>query len=154
MATTSLSSRRLAASILLITIVMMIVVESHIASAMEDGYGSVMMGHFLGLNPRSGSRFLAENVKKGDRCDPETNNICSGTKAKDGSQLLYCCKNHCRNVLSDRNHCGVCGSGCRFGQLCCNGKCTAVAYDIKNCGKCGEVCSPGERCEYGTCGYA
>ncbi|THU45634.1 hypothetical protein C4D60_Mb02t20040 [Musa balbisiana] len=70
-----------------------------------------------------------ETVKKGDRCDPVTNNRCSGLQAKDGTQLLYCCKKHCRNVLSDRNNCGACGVRCGFGQLCCKGKCTAVAYD-------------------------
>ncbi|URE35351.1 Stigma-specific protein, Stig1 [Musa troglodytarum] len=108
----------------------------------------------MGLSPRAGSRFLAQGVKKGDRCDPVANNVCSGVQAKDGTQLLYCCKNHCRNVLSDRNNCGACGVRCGFGQLCCKGKCTAVAYDVDNCGNCGTVCQPGLRCEYGSCGYA
>ncbi|URE35350.1 Stigma-specific protein, Stig1 [Musa troglodytarum] len=139
MATTCLSSRRLLVSVLLFMI-SLIAPPCRIASAMEKEY--------------AGSRFLAQGVKKGDRCDPVANNVCSGVQAKDGTQLLYCCKNHCRNVLSDRNNCGACGVRCGFGQLCCKGKCTAVAYDVDNCGNCGTVCQPGLRCEYGSCGYA
>ncbi|XP_008795209.2 protein GRIM REAPER-like [Phoenix dactylifera] len=154
MAAASLSSPTSAVSILSMIVIVSTIAQCHIASAMEDSHGSVMTDHFLGLNSRSGGRFLAENVKKGEQCDPVTNNICSGTGAKDGTQLLDCCKNHCRDVLGDRNNCGICGNKCKFGQLCCSGKCTAVAYDVENCGKCGKVCNPGVRCEYGSCGYA
>ncbi|XP_039142600.1 protein GRIM REAPER-like [Dioscorea cayenensis subsp. rotundata] len=128
--------------------------QTYIATSLDDhGYHGVLNDHFQSLNPRSGSRFLA-NVVKGDKCDLVTNNVCPGIPAKGNSQLLYCCKNHCRNILSDRNNCGVCGNKCGFGQLCCNGKCTAVAYDVSNCGECGNVCKAGVRCEYGSCGYA
>ncbi|KAH7657693.1 Stigma-specific protein Stig1 protein [Dioscorea alata] len=128
--------------------------QTYIATSLDDhGYHGVLNDHFQSLNPRSGSRFLA-NVVKGDKCDPVTNNVCPGIPAKGNSQLLHCCKNHCRNILSDRNNCGVCGNKCGFGQLCCNGKCTAVAYDANNCGECGNVCKAGVRCEYGSCGYA
>ncbi|RRT85559.1 hypothetical protein B296_00005213 [Ensete ventricosum] len=149
MATTCLSSRRLLVSVLLLMI-SPIAPPCCIASAMEEGYAAVVGSHFMGLSPRAGSRFLAQGAKKGDRCDPVASNACSGVQAKDGTQLLYCCKNHCRNVLSDRNNCGACGVRCGFGQLCCKGKCTAVAYDVNNCGKCGAVCQPGLRCEYGS----
>ncbi|CAD5164864.1 unnamed protein product [Musa acuminata subsp. malaccensis] len=153
MATTCLSSRRLLVSVLLLMI-SPIAPPCRIASAMEEEYAAVVGNHFMGLSPRAGSRFLAQGVKKGDRCDPVANNVCSGVQAKDGTQLLYCCKSHCRNVLNDRNNCGACGVRCGFGQLCCKGKCTAVAYDVDNCGKCGTVCQPELRCEYGSCGYA
>ncbi|CAL9184763.1 unnamed protein product [Musa hybrid cultivar] len=146
MATASLSSRRLVVSILLMAI-------SSVAYATQDEYASMMSSHFMGLHPRAGSRLLAV-VKKGDRCDPVTNNICQRVQAKDSRQLLHCCKKHCRNVLSDRNNCGVCGHKCGFGHLCCSGKCTAVAYDVNNCGKCGTACQAELRCEYGSCGYA
>ncbi|XP_065010752.1 protein GRIM REAPER-like [Musa acuminata AAA Group] len=152
MGTTSLPFRRLLVSVLSIAICS-IALHCHVALATQDEYAGVVTTHFMGLNPRAGSRFLAA-AKKGDRCDPVKNNVCLGNKAKNGSQLLQCCKNHCRNVLSDRNHCGYCGHKCGFGQLCCRGKCTAVAYDVRNCGKCGTVCSPELRCEYGSCGYA
>ncbi|PKA46841.1 hypothetical protein AXF42_Ash015735 [Apostasia shenzhenica] len=106
--------------------------------------------------PRAGSRLILEDKpKKGDHCTPASNNVCpAGTPGRGGIELLSCCKNHCRDVLSDRNNCGGCGGACGFGQLCCNGRCTAVAYDVNNCGECGTVCRPGDRCEYGSCGYA
>ncbi|KAJ0964825.1 hypothetical protein J5N97_025963 [Dioscorea zingiberensis] len=130
---------------------LMVRTQSYIALALDEhdhGYHAVLKEQFQSLNPRSGSRFLA-NVVKGDRCDPVTNNVCSGLPAKDNTQLLNCCKNHCRNILSDRNNCGACSNKCGFGQLCCNGKCTAVAYDVGNCGECGNVCKPGVRYDDG-----
>ncbi|KAJ8471925.1 hypothetical protein OPV22_026268 [Ensete ventricosum] len=145
MATTTSSSRSFRS--LLIAVLLMaiysIALHCRIASAVQEEY-----------HPRAGSRFLAA-PRKGDRCDPVRSNMCPGIRSKDGTQLLfYCCKNHCRNVLSDRNNCGFCGNKCGFGQLCCSGKCTAVAYDVNNCGQCGTACPPGLRCEYGSCGYA
>ncbi|RWW21017.1 hypothetical protein GW17_00014841 [Ensete ventricosum] len=140
MATTCLSRRSLLITLLLLALAS-VTPQRTAAAEVRD--------------PRARSRLLAqEAVKKGDRCDPATNNRCSGLQPKYSTQLLYCCKNHCRNVLSDRNNCGACGVRCGFGQLCCKGKCTAVAYDLNNCGKCGTVCQPGLRCEYGSCGYA
>ncbi|URD86243.1 Stigma-specific protein, Stig1 [Musa troglodytarum] len=134
MATTCLSPRSLLVTLLLLAL----------ASVTPQRSAAAEVG-----DPRARSRFLAqEAVKKGARCDPVTNNRCSGLQARDGTQLLYCCKKRCRNVLSDRNNCGACGLRCGFGQLCCKGKCTAVAYDVNNCGKCGTVCQPGLRCEY------
>ncbi|CAA7400059.1 unnamed protein product [Spirodela intermedia] len=93
-------------------------------------------------------------VKKGSRCNRITNNICPGIFAKKGTQFLQCCKKNCRNVFTDRNHCGVCGNKCPFGSLCCRGKCTPAAFDANNCGKCGKKCQPGLECLFGICGYA
>ena len=97
---------------------------------------------------------LATVVKKGRRCKVGPGNICPGIFAKKGTQFLRCCKKHCRNVLSDRNHCGLCGNKCTFAHLCCNGRCTPAGCDVNNCGKCGKKCKPGEVCLFGICGYA
>lgn len=100
------------------------------------------------------SRFLANIIKKGTRCDPISNNICNGISANNGTSLLFCCKKHCRNILRDKNNCGRCGHKCRFGELCCNGKCTNGANNVNHCGKCERKCLPGVKCEFGFCGYA
>ena len=103
---------------------------------------------------RSRSRFLASVIKKGTRCNAERNNICNGVSANKGTGLLYCCKKHCRNVLGDKNNCGICGNKCKFGESCCNGRCTNIISNVNHCGKCTKKCAPGVRCQYGTCGYA
>ena len=148
----------MASTSLSLTILFLIIALSCITIASTDDdeyeYSDAVTDDFQSLNPRSGSRFLREKIKKGDHCDEEKEDICPSVPARNGTQLLSCCKNHCRNVLSDRNNCGQCGAKCGFGQLCCNGICTVVAYDVNNCGKCGNVCPSGVRCEYGLCGYA
>lgn len=100
------------------------------------------------------SRFLASIIKKGTRCDRETNNICHGVRANKGKDMLFCCKKHCRNVLSDKNNCGVCGHKCKQGERCCNGVCTNVLSNVRHCGKCNKECSSGDLCGNGFCGYA
>ncbi|CAA6673000.1 unnamed protein product [Spirodela intermedia] len=84
------------------------------------------------------STTAAEGIRKGHKCNATVNNVCPGLLAKGGTQLLQCCKRRCRNVLSDRNHCGV----------------HRVADDVDNCGKCGNKCAAGVRCAFGVCGYA
>ncbi|MQM15546.1 hypothetical protein Taro_048493 [Colocasia esculenta] len=124
------------------------------ASAIEEP--SPLARRFLltGRSLRTSPRFPPEKVKRGDSCDAATNNICPGVSVRNGTQLLQCCKTHCRDVLGDRNNCGRCGNRCGFGQLCCGGACTAVAYDENNCGKCGTTCTDEQKCVYGMCGYA
>jgi hypothetical protein len=34
-----------------------------------------------------------------------------------------CCDGSCRDLKTDRAHCGACGVACRDGQMCCNGMC-------------------------------
>ncbi|XP_004488726.1 uncharacterized protein [Cicer arietinum] len=102
----------------------------------------------------SRSRFLANIIKKGKQCNLESNNVCNGVKANKGRDLLFCCKKHCRNVLSDKNNCGVCGQKCNQGQRCCNGVCTNVLSNVHHCGKCNNECSAGHLCGNGFCGYA
>ncbi|TQE04919.1 hypothetical protein C1H46_009390 [Malus baccata] len=104
-------------------------------------------------NFRSRSKFLASIIKKGAQCNP-IKNICNGISANKGTGILYCCKKHCRNVLSDKNNCGKCGNKCKFGMRCCNGTCMNTTSDANNCGKCGKKCKYGVKCEYGYCGYA
>ncbi|CAN6691060.1 unnamed protein product [Malus baccata var. baccata] len=102
----------------------------------------------------SGSRFLASIIRKGAQCDPTKHNICNGISTNKGAGILYCCKKHCRNVLSDKNNCGKCWKQCKFGMRCCNGTCMNTTSDANNCGKCGKKCKYGVKCEYGYCGYA
>ena len=62
------------------------------------------------LNPTSrSSRLLGSTnvIKKGTRCYPLKYNVCNGVWADKGKSFLHCCKNHCRNVLGDKNNCGV-----------------------------------------------
>ncbi|XP_057968731.1 protein GRIM REAPER-like [Malania oleifera] len=98
-------------------------------------------------------RLLASVVKKGTHCEVSSN-ICNGVSANNGASRLFCCKSHCRNVLRDRNNCGMCGHKCRFGQLCCGGKCVNVGFNDLHCGKCNKACDSGVKCENGSCGYA
>ncbi|XP_047307314.1 protein GRIM REAPER-like [Impatiens glandulifera] len=107
------------------------------------------------------SRFLSTSttsIKKGVNCNLYSSNrrvrVCNGVSVNKGTGLLYCCKKHCRNVLSDRNNCGKCGKKCKQCERCCKGKCTNVGNNKSNCGKCGHKCKRGLPCAYGICGYA
>src|SRR4051812_29402753 len=147
----------MASTTLTLLTILFLIALSHIAPASttdEFDYSNVVTENLTSQNPRSGSRFLKEKIRKGLHCDAAKENICPNVPARNGTELLSCCKNHCRNVLSDRNNCGTCGTKCGYQQLCCNGICTVAAYDVNNCGKCAHVCASGERCEYGVCGYA
>ncbi|KAL5989849.1 hypothetical protein ACLOJK_010744 [Asimina triloba] len=143
-------------TILSITLTLALLANAHLSfddPDMEDDEEYVVDNPFHGLNLRSGSRFLATtNIKKGLQCEAGPKNICSGVSVNNGTGLLQCCKEHCRDVLSDRDNCGVCGRKCSFGQLCCNGQCTDIAYNVDHCGKCDKKCKPGVKCEYGVCG--
>lgn len=101
------------------------------------------------------SRFLANVIiKKGTRCATYSKtNVCNGVKANKGTGLLYCCKNHCRNVLGDWNHCGGCGHRCMMNEKCCNGRCVDVLFNRYHCGRCNRICLSFETCENGLCGY-
>ncbi|CAN1845490.1 Protein GRIM REAPER [Linum perenne] len=100
------------------------------------------------------SLFLKDKIRKGMKCNHDNTNICNGVSANNGTAMLYCCKNNCRNVIQDVNNCGSCGNKCGFGLRCCKGACISVAYDPNHCGECNQQCSPGQKCEYGSCGYA
>jgi hypothetical protein len=58
----------------------------------------------------------------------------------------------CRDLRSDRNNCGLCGTVCPPGQSCCSGRCVSLATDVSNCGRCGTVCPTGQPCIGGQCG--
>ncbi|KAL1299526.1 hypothetical protein HN51_044077 [Arachis hypogaea] len=122
----------------------------------EDDEEYVVDTPLLLTSHKATSRFLSSIIiKKGAHCDVVTNNICNGIPANKGKGLLFCCKKHCRNVLSDRNNCGVCGHKCKvLGERCCNGVCTNVWYNDNHCGKCNNKCSNGDKCGNGFCGYA
>ncbi|KAJ3692088.1 hypothetical protein LUZ60_012438 [Juncus effusus] len=111
----------------------------------DANYADVVTRQFTGLNPRSGSRFLASKANKGGSCNAGAND-CAGQ--------LTCCRKICVDVSSDSSNCGACGRQCPFGQICCGSVCTAVAYDNGNCGECGMTCNSGSNCVYGVCGYA
>ncbi|KAM7250620.1 hypothetical protein ACFE04_022503 [Oxalis oulophora] len=108
-------------------------------------------------NLRTHSRFLTTSkivkIKKGARCN-YSYNICNGVPANNGTSLLNCCKNHCRNILRDENNCGSCGHKCKFGQRCCGRVCMDVTSNDNHCGKCERKCATGVKCELGSCGYA
>ncbi|KAB2086476.1 hypothetical protein ERO13_A04G031920v2 [Gossypium hirsutum] len=148
---------------LTITILLSLYPQPAFSFQMEDfdGEEEYVLDHPVIIpNLRSRSRFLKtsptkDKIRKGADCDPHPSlNICKGISANNGTSLLYCCKTHCRNVLSDRNNCGKCGNRCKFGQRCCGGVCTNVANNVNHCGKCGNQCSSGVQCDNGFCGYA
>ncbi|XP_060190948.1 protein GRIM REAPER [Lycium barbarum] len=100
------------------------------------------------------TKYPVTKIRKGASCDAQSNNICDGVSANNGTSMLYCCKKHCRNILGDMNNCGQCQKKCKFGQRCCGGVCTDVVYNPLHCGKCNKACLPGVKCDFGYCGYA
>ncbi|XP_038685369.1 stigma-specific STIG1-like protein 4 [Tripterygium wilfordii] len=67
---------------------------------------------------------------------------------------MRCCKNQCVDILSDVNHCGLCGIRCPFTRRCCKGFCVNTNFNPFHCGRCGNRCPWRVRCLYGMCGYA
>jgi len=80
------------------------------------------------------------------------------------------CNGTCRDLTTDRNHCGACGRSCSSSLVCSGGACQTVcgaglstctrggvAYcanlrsDNVNCGACGVACAPGQVCAAGGC---
>ncbi|KAE9458105.1 hypothetical protein C3L33_09992, partial [Rhododendron williamsianum] len=130
------------------------------SAAEEDYYAINTKDRPSGLRVRGrllGSTDEPELVRNNTSCMPG-NNVCDGVWSQPSNGIvlahIYCCKKHCRNVLTDKNNCGACENKCPFGYLCCSGNCTNVAYDPMHCGKCKTACLPGVLCEYGSCGYA
>jgi hypothetical protein len=70
------------------------------------------------------------------KCCPTGQTLCSGT---------------CRNLSSDNNNCGACGTTCPSGQTCCKGTCRNLSSDNNNCGTCGTACRVYGTCQSGTC---
>ncbi|XP_073295987.1 protein GRIM REAPER [Primulina huaijiensis] len=152
-------------SILTISLSIFLLLTLHFpsVSSLEDEENDdeeyVLDSPFVGNQLSTRSRFLIASsikvLKKGASCNAKTKpNVCNGVSANKGTGLLYCCKKHCRNVLGDRNNCGVCGRKCQQWQRCCGGVCTNVMTNKNNCGKCNKKCSRGITCDYGVCGYA
>ncbi|XP_020572601.1 LOW QUALITY PROTEIN: stigma-specific STIG1-like protein 2 [Phalaenopsis equestris] len=116
-----------------------------IISPMQADYADLVNKHFINLSPRAGSRLLAHKSEQlHHHCFSAENTTCPAeTPRRKQNEQLTCCRNRCRDILSDRNNCGLrppCGHKCGFGELCCNGMCAAVAYDVRNCGACGRGC--------------
>ncbi|MFO0607876.1 MAG: MXAN_6577-like cysteine-rich protein [Polyangiales bacterium] len=78
------------------------------------------------------------------------------------------CDGVCRDLTSDRAHCGACNRACAAGQVCSRGACAtscaagltrcdadASCHDLRadpaHCGACGRACALGEVCDQGTC---
>ena len=64
---------------------------------------------------------------------------------------LTCCEGFCRDLFSDRNHCGSCDFGCQGDAACCRGACKDTKTDRNHCGGCGQVCARGDVCLGGMC---
>ncbi|TKY57317.1 GRIM REAPER [Spatholobus suberectus] len=64
-----------------------------------------------------------------------------------------CCGDHCVDVTTDRDNCGLCGFRCPLNRQCCNRFCTNTNLNIFNCGRCGRVCPVGRLCIFGLCAY-
>ena len=76
------------------------------------------------------------------------------------------CSGSCRDLTSDPEACGACGTACAAGELCsagqcvlscqqgltnCNDTCRDLQTDESDCGACGTVCPSGSLCSGGTC---
>ncbi|KAI9083619.1 hypothetical protein K1719_034561 [Acacia pycnantha] len=147
-------------TIILITLIILLSLHPQMALSTDtEEEEEYVLESPLSSHPRTRSRFLASKmiIKKGRHCDNSSvaHNICNGIRSSKGTGLLFCCKKHCRNVLSDKNNCGECGHKCKHGERCCNGICTNLLFnDGSHCGKCNNKCSPGVSCDNGFCGYA
>jgi hypothetical protein len=73
----------------------------------------------------------------------------------------------CRDLQTERGHCGACGNACGDTQTCtagmcvtrcgggqsvCSGQCVDLTNDPRNCGMCGRSCASGLSCAAGSCG--
>jgi len=61
------------------------------------------------------------------------------------------CDGACVDLMTDRDHCGLCGASCTQAQICCGGGCVGHLTDAANCGACGTACAAGEACLNGLC---
>jgi hypothetical protein len=76
------------------------------------------------------------------------------------------CSGACRDLQSDRLHCGTCDNACGDGEVCsggecavscggglteCSGICRDLQSDRLHCGTCGHACEDGEVCSGGEC---
>jgi hypothetical protein len=77
------------------------------------------------------------------------------------------CGNFCRDLQSDRNNCGTCGTVCQgpigtvgcsngacvcaVGLTLCSNSCVNTAFDRNNCGGCGVVCASNLTCRNSVC---
>lgn len=79
--------------------------------------------------------------------------FCSNPEKNPWGGSVCCFGKFCKDVMADRNHCGVCGHVCGYEFVCCDGKCVDIRNDPQHCGGCFEEClSPG-RCSYAMCNY-
>ena len=69
--------------------------------------------------------------------------VCPGT-------LVACPDGNCRDLRSDPNNCGACGTICGAGKSCCNGECVTLGT-AQNCSRCSDACSTGKTCCNGRC---
>lgn len=93
--------------------------------------------------------------------------VCSaGVCALSCQAGLTGCAGTCRDLQSDRAHCGACGRACAPGEICdsgacalscgggttqCGSACVRLASDPAHCGACNRACAAGEVCSAGTC---
>lgn len=82
--------------------------------------------------------------------DPD---FCSNPEKNPWGGSVCCFGKFCKDVMADRNHCGVCGHVCGYEFICCDGKCVDVRNDPRHCGGCFEECPSPGRCSYAMCDY-
>ena len=100
----------------------------------------IAVSHLRGVG-----RFLAQQKK----CNKNPR-LC---RAK-GSHGPDCCKTKCVNVLTNEQHCGLCGRKCEDIEICCKGSCVNPMTSKHHCGECNYVCDKGDSCVHGMCSYA
>ena len=79
----------------------------------------------------------------GARCNNKKKCVCRAGRTN--------CAGRCRNLDTDQNNCGACGTECPPGRTCCGGACVDTDGSSLHCGACGRECSPFTSCCNGAC---
>jgi hypothetical protein len=99
------------------------------------------------------------------RCCPKSQTCVGGRCVAKCQAGQARCGTTCRNLTSDPQACGACGTVCAAGGEClngncvcepgfqpCSGQCVRTQSDSDNCGECGQVCPASFRtCLFGDC---
>ncbi|KAB1215169.1 hypothetical protein CJ030_MR4G001387 [Morella rubra] len=99
------------------------------------------------------SRFLQEEKTPSPHAIHQCHKNHKICQAILGTNSTACCNRKCRDLHTDKNHCGACKKKCEYTEECCRGKCVDLAYDKTHCGQCNYRCDHGEYCVYGLCNY-
>jgi hypothetical protein len=100
----------------------------------------------------------------GEVCDPATADRCGGGRCVCGADTRSACADgtacctdvfggvECRDLSTDRFHCGGCNRACELDEACGAGTCTLGDVVCEEGCADGEICCDGSCCRRGLCG--